>query len=677
MDVPSDKEAALQRKLEARRKAVVAAVEQELLEAKRPTTFNVVQSRRVVGAGGLIVWELDLDQATDKFALDEAMEGARAWWPEPTKGSGEVLVVQAEHGRISLVNCTSEPPRKDGVVKVYPKPYLEGLRDLWRSPSVGVSAARRLGFARSPKLLEQVRLPMDAFDLGTARRGQRDASSLLGYRVGYLWGPPGTGKTTTVGMMLASALTFLPDCRILLLSTTNAAVDQALESVDKSLQRLARTHGAAAIVRRDACHRFGRRFLTDIYKERPHLLPSLDRALLNELIEHEAGKPPAEDTPGLAAWNQRRDELRLQIAANKKAALLSSRLVAMTTTGATFSHETLREAGQFDWVVFDEGSQVSQAHFGALATLGRRMLVAGDPQQLGPVVLSDSPEVQRWLGHSPFDLRDEALTAGMVFLDEQSRMAKPICDLVSNVFYRGRLRLAEATEADRLWRTHRQIHNVPTLGGERLNLLRVSEDGGWSAAWKGPIRVQSAQMIANVCKELRAARCDDIVVLTPFRAQRALLKVTLERAGVRGVDVWTVHRAQGSEHHTVFFDPVMGGTKFLCTPEARRLLNVALSRAKARVVVTMSVGDELNPTLRDIACMLRGEELSHMRGFLPIHEVMRAIKAIDDLVGRKVVIGDYEGNVLTVSGKYVRLRLANNLEKEFDLEVLAGTAAGL
>lgn len=64
---------------------------------------------------------------------------------------------------------------------------------------------------------------------------------------------------------------------VLLLSTTNAAVDQALESVDKSLERLGRGNAAAATVRTTGCHRFGRRFLAEIYKTRPHLLPPLDR----------------------------------------------------------------------------------------------------------------------------------------------------------------------------------------------------------------------------------------------------------------------------------------------------------------------------------------------------------------------------------------------------------------
>src|SRR6185312_4272747 len=100
----------------------------------------------------------------------------------------------------------------------------------------------------------------------------------------------------------------------------------------------------------------------------------------------------------------------------------------------------------------------------------------------------------------------------------------------------------------------------------------------------------------------------NVLVLTPYRAQRALIKIFLKNAGCSRVRVSTIHKAQGSECHTVIFDPVFStGTKLLGDPEeGLRLINVALSRAKARLIVILSAGDAKNETLRRVAQVIRG-----------------------------------------------------------------------
>jgi hypothetical protein len=110
------------------------------------------------------VWERSLDQESAKVVLVEGMDGARAWWPEPVKGSAEVLPVNAEDGVISLVGCTCDPPGKDETLKVYPKPFLEGLRDPW------APASRQAAWlARARGVPSEGAPPLDRrpFDVGT------------------------------------------------------------------------------------------------------------------------------------------------------------------------------------------------------------------------------------------------------------------------------------------------------------------------------------------------------------------------------------------------------------------------------------------------------------------------------------------------------------------------------
>ncbi len=104
---------------------------------------------------------------------------------------------------------------------------LEALRDIWKSP---LFAEASLGWLEKVTALNYSPLP-DACSVPgfpKLRDRQRQAFGLLDREFGFLWGAPGTGKTYTVGAILASYLRQRPQARILLLSTTNWAVDIAL-----------------------------------------------------------------------------------------------------------------------------------------------------------------------------------------------------------------------------------------------------------------------------------------------------------------------------------------------------------------------------------------------------------------------------------------------------------------
>jgi hypothetical protein len=140
----------------------------------------------------------------------------------------------------------------------------------------------------------------------------------------------------------------------------------------------------------------------------------------------------------------------------------------------------------------------------------------------------------------------------------------------------------------------------------------------------------------------------ELIVLTPFRAQRALIRQRLRAHGVPdAVKVSTVHRAQGSETPVVLFDPVDGAQPFLRTEEAGRLINVALSRAQAKVVVYLSPGDLTNPMLAPILQRLRlaGDQ----REAVPLIELAGLPGFPGNAVGLRVVAGRHTGEVSRVS----------------------------
>lgn len=239
-------------------------------------------------------------------------------------------------------------------------------------------------------------------------------------------------------------------------------------------------------------------------------------------------------------------------------------------------------------------------------------------------------------------------------------MAAPICHMVSQLFYRGHLRVAGDAVENTEWQTDRELAFGDIAAGEHVVVREVSESGVWSQHYQGPIRYTSAEMIAQLLEAALArdlVKPGEVVVLTPFRAQRALLRQRMSARKIKQVKVSTVHRAQGSEAPVVIFDPVDGANNFLLTEDARRLVNVALSRAQAKIVMFLSPEDRHNPLLAQIWNMVRLS--SDERPTTPVAELVSQPGFPSDLVGRRIAIGEQVGEVSRVASDESRLWMIN------------------
>jgi len=527
-------------------------------------------------------------------SLDESLEGASAWWLGPPTGSADVLSVIPDNNQLNIRYLSSPPPNKGQEIRVYPPRYLEALRDCWEASDWATQCLVWLDKINHSQIEELADVDhIEGFP--TLRRAQRQAFGLLDREQGFLWGPPGTGKTYTLGAMLAHYLCQRPTAKVLLLSTTNAAVDLALISVDEQLESLSLSDRGAGRLRKK-CLRIGNHFVASKYKGREHLLPTPDENLIRRLADLETQVPDPSDVSKYAAWKDQIKGLRAQI----PKPIDQAQLAAMTTTGAVFSFEALYARRPFDLVVFDEASQVGIAHALALAPLGRHVIFAGDDRQLAPVLQSGHPLAKKWLGESMFVYKQKR---GTCLLNEQSRMEESICDVVGNVFYEGRLVVAEDCETDSIWHSQRVVRDVAPMGRKNVYLRICEQEGAFNSKYGGPVRFASADFVGDlVVRLLTTLSSDQITVLCPYRAQRSVLKSNLRRKNISGVKVSTVHRAQGSECHTIIFDAVLANGKFLDNDEnGPRLLDVALSRAQARLVIVASHGDLKNRWLRRIA----------------------------------------------------------------------------
>lgn len=638
-----------------------SAIRQELEETPAYYDFKVLESALEDGLYRITV------QPQGKVVLDESLEDSEAWWFEPYKGSAKVLVVIAEDDQIILKEATARMPEKGNLLRLYVPRYLNALQHCWKDSLWANQALECLEGLNTP-----VRVainPLSGHAFRWLRSAQRQALKLVQYSSSFLSGPPGTGKTTTLGVLLAEYLKSNPRARVLLLSTTNHAVDQATVAVDKALEQVKR-EGLRKIIKR-----LGNKFIGNNYAGREHLLPVHDKKLIKKLADLQAQRPIDTELSALILWKEQIQVLEKKLHSQSLDVLRHNRLLCMTTTRAAFVLQDLRSLPKFDLVVFDEASQVGLAHALILMPLGRSYLFAGDKEQLAPVVRSHAPLVQRWLGNSPFFVQPSN-SSSTCFLNEQSRMAEPICGLVSHLFYEGKLRVADNIKNDTQWLAKRQRRFAGISTDVHVHTVEIATEGTWSKNYSGPIRYESAKRVGQlVAKAIQQEEWDskDIVILTPFRAQRALIRRCLREEGVHHVKVSTVHKAQGSEVPVIIFDPVEAKNHFLTSEEMKPklLMNVAFSRAQAKLILLYSLGDLANPLIEQFThrVRLQAEDSS----VIPIESLLNKKDFSIQVLGKVVKIDKIVGEVCEVSrdGSTLKVRNVNTgAAHEFMVSIL-------
>lgn len=564
-----------------------ALVEERDLVAKG-LAFQVVAAR---AEGRTLTVRVEPMRGTRTAAIDEALEGNRACWGEALEHGADVHFVDPDNATLVLRWVHGSPPAPGSRIRLFAPDFITPLLDVLAVPEHWQRAAALVGLGEHQTI---GRLPLPA-PFRSLRRRQGEAIRAAFHSRLQLIGPPGTGKTYTVGAIAAYVLTRAPNARILLLAPTNVAVDTALIAVDDWLRRIGAAPSVAGSMKRIGSRLDGRKF-----RDRGHLLaPGVDRAA-DALAVLEVEEPPRGDTPAYDAWKRKVEGARAQLRADVGTVAAGARLVATTCAFAFMHYATLVDCGRWDFAIVDEASQVPLPAAAAAGALGERALFAGDPNQLAPVVQSPKAEVQEQLSRTAFDLRGNITR---VVLDEQSRMAPEICRVVGEAFYAGRLRVCARAGADADWCRAREPRRI---SGRPLAHLHVEPvDGGavWSARHSGPVRLASARLMVALVERLLGSGADmaDILVLTPFRAQRALIRsICQQHDRLRRLRVSTVHRSQGSEAPIVIFDPVQGQSAFLTGPTGRRLVNVALSRAQVHAIVLASPADLGNAWLRSV-----------------------------------------------------------------------------
>ncbi|EJD42902.1 RNA-directed RNA polymerase [Auricularia subglabra TFB-10046 SS5] len=404
---------------------------------------------------------------------------------------------------------------------------------------------------------------------GHLNEGQLAAVKSVESPLSLIWGPPGTGKTTVVLSILELFLRQMPDCKILMAASTHNAVDNVLE-------RFATIAAQRQLLDLDHVLRIS----TDVSK--------VNRSLLRFTIDAMLGGSPTDD-PRLVKRAQTRVE--------------SARIVFTTCSGAGLG--LLRNVSNFDIVVIDEASQVTEA--GSLIPLVkgcRRAVLVGDHVQLRPMTRDMSSALMYDVSLMERLYRGpEHPAIRRTMLDVQYRFPAELARFPSEEFYGGLLRtgpqVSPALPGSFPWPRSRQT-------GQQLSTVFVqcaSEEEMGRAAKTNEGQAAYVRHIVRLIMDGAPADMT-LAVLTPYAAQQKLLRAQLPAS----VACSSIDGFQGREADVVVFCTVrcnvMREIGFL--HEARRL-NVVWTRARYALVV---VGDA--DTLRGAHAALRGDSEEDM-----------------------------------------------------------------
>lgn len=402
--------------------------------------------------------------------------------------------------------------------------------------------------------------------------------------VAVIHGPPGTGKTTAVAALMRAAVA--RGDRVLACAPSNLAVDNLLEQLIPAGVNLVRLGHPARV------------------------LPELQRYTLDALVEqhqdYRQAKKLRKEAFGLRgqaskfrraqpargakqALRQEADSLldeARQLEALAVERVLDEANVVLATLTALDS--AILGQRQFDLCVVDEAGQSVAPATWIPVPRSRRLVLAGDHQQLPPTILSQ-PAAREGFGVSLLEqLMQRAGAAVARQLIVQYRMHEAIMGFSSAEFYGGTLVAAEAVRRHLL----RDLPGVADNGLTGSPVLFIDTAGANYDEYQPPesesrSNPQEAALVQRLVAQLQAAGLppDCLAVITPYAAQVRLLREQLPET----IEIGSVDGFQGREKEAVIISLVRsnpaGEVGFLA--ETRRM-NVALTRARRKLIV---IGD--------------------------------------------------------------------------------------
>lgn len=477
-------------------------------------------------------------------------------------------------GQLKECKTAAEADQKYQKVRVY-FPETKAHTVL-QHPVVSV----RLTFSKTVNLIQELENGFERLN----KQPDANLKDTLSENIDFLFGPPGTGKTTTLARRILEDVEAGLQGPTIVLTPTNKAADVLTKKI---LELSGNTSAPDWLVRAGTC-------------TEPSLLQSSAVKNLQDVT----------------------------ISANSNVVFITTihRFCYFQVFSGSDAKSRLSDC---PWrkVIFDEASMIPLAyiihaiHARQKAQADTQFLVAGDPLQIPPVFDLDLSEadddademedhsahnIYSMIGLRSFDpeIQKDIPKYGhrIENLTIQHRSVPEIGQLFSQFQYGGRIHHSRGTASNQKPATSRPLPEVfRKFGFKPITIIRYPVRSGDTIynpqkLQKSPLHVYVSLLVSELIKKFKTAARPEggswsLGVLSPYRSQADLLQKMIEGHKEKPADVIistdTVHGFQGDENAMVFaiLNPSSKDVSYSRFLKKEFILNVAISRAEDYLVL--------------------------------------------------------------------------------------------
>jgi hypothetical protein len=552
------------------------------------------------GAKAFCPKSLDDDSAySDRFYEESDYEDEVVW-------SGEIVEVDEQHGCLFVALDDPEAIPKVGAFFVRPFEFLSVLDAIYNGDEF-------------EEVREQLPARLNASEgdvhpdvSQTAMVGLTHLRNWWQHSWNVLWGPPGTGKTWTTGQQIARALSDKRE-RILIVSTTNKATDAVALSLGEAAKSVCPVE-----LENETLLRIGKgaSYQTFVGRELDSMLAGTESEVLSKIDGLAQQLPLFDSWEEKALTRKQIGELRttgtdqsnrIFVDPDKRVVIATAFKAMSFLRGDTIRKMVENGEAPFTTIFIDEAGLISRSAVASLSMLAaRRVVLVGDSKQLAPISRISRvlpTRQQTWLASSGLSHLEETsdVPTAVHLLSEQRRMHPDVCKVVSTFQYNGVLKTAaerakqESTLSPFLADQSRTIWYVLDEEDCDLAAIRATRGPG-NKSW---VRQITKSVLQKLFSDAHVRQANGLFI-SPFKAQANAVGEWLAGWGMDSWESSTVHSQQGSEADIVVFDTVNAGSHTWGIVEWKRLVNVAISRAREAVVVIASRAEMDEPYLRPL-----------------------------------------------------------------------------